>query len=68
MCSNEEYGSEIIDAGVNQCGHDRCLVSLRAISKVIIERELFISRIRDVLREYGISLGILFGSFVELTT
>ncbi len=32
------------------------------------ERELFISRIRDVLREYGISLGILFGSFVELTT
>ncbi|ADY01550.1 DNA polymerase, beta domain protein region [Vulcanisaeta moutnovskia 768-28] len=30
------------------------------------ERELIISRIRDILREYGISLGILFGSFVEL--
>jgi hypothetical protein len=30
------------------------------------ERELFISRIKDILREYGVSLGILFGSFVEL--
>ncbi|WP_243666084.1 H-NS histone family protein [Vulcanisaeta sp. JCM 16159] len=30
------------------------------------ERELIISRIRDILREYGISLGILFGSFVDL--
>ena len=30
------------------------------------ERELVISRIRDVLREFGVILGILFGSFVEL--
>ena len=30
------------------------------------ERELVISRIRDVLRGYGVVLGILFGSFVEL--
>ncbi|GAB6945540.1 nucleotidyltransferase family protein [Vulcanisaeta sp. JCM 14467] len=30
------------------------------------ERELVILRIRDVLREFGVALGILFGSFVEL--
>ncbi|ADN49694.1 nucleotidyltransferase family protein [Vulcanisaeta distributa] len=30
------------------------------------ERESLISRIRDVLREYGVSLGIVFGSFVDL--
>lgn len=30
------------------------------------EKELLISMIRDLLREYGASLGIIFGSFVDL--
>ncbi|BDR92436.1 nucleotidyltransferase family protein [Vulcanisaeta souniana] len=30
------------------------------------ERESLISRIRGILREYGVSLGIVFGSFVDL--